>query len=106
MNQGHGARAYSLRWLLMVFVTALMVSVLVAGTYLSASRFTQYLAHHLQVQTRDAAVALGVSLSTVETDGEAQRIIDAMFDSGAYRSIELRGPNGKTPPQAGSGIRG
>jgi len=45
----------------MVFVTALMVSVLVAGTYLSASRFTQYLAHHLQVQTRDAAVALGVS---------------------------------------------
>jgi len=103
MNQGHGARAYSLRWLLMVFVTALMVSVLVAGTYLSASRFTQYLAHHLQVQTRDAAVALGVSLSTVETDGEAQRIIDAMFDSGAYRSIELRGPNGKTRHRRGRG---
>ena len=96
MNQGDSAPGYSLRWLLIVFVTALMVSVLVAGTYLSASRFTQYLSHQLQIQTRDAAVALGVSLSTVETDGEARRVVDAMFDSGAYRSIEVRDPNGET----------
>ncbi|MEI4855944.1 LapD/MoxY N-terminal periplasmic domain-containing protein, partial [Klebsiella pneumoniae] len=82
MNQGDGDSGYSLRGLLLLFVAALMVAVLVAGTYLSATRFSQYLSHQLQVQTHDAAVALGVSLSNVETDGEARRIIDAMFDSG------------------------
>lgn len=94
MNPGDGAPGYSLRWLLLLFVTVLVFAVLAAGTYLSASRFTEYLSHQLQVQTRDTAVALGVALSTVESDGEASRIIDAVFDSGGYRRIELRGSDG------------
>ena len=95
MDQGDKGPGYSLRVALLIFVTALMFSIVTAGTYLGATRFADYLSSQLQVQSHDTAVALAVALSSVDSDGAAERIIDAVFDSGAYRRVELRGPEGE-----------
>lgn len=80
---------YSLRMLLVAFLGGLLVMVLTASTWFSASRFGAYLADELRIQTQDAATALGVAVSTLERDGQIRRLVDAVFDSGAYSRVEL-----------------
>ena len=80
---------YSLRVLLVVFIGGLLALVLMAGTWFSISRFGAYLEDELRIQTQDAATALGVAVSALEREGQVRRLVDAVFDSGAYTRIEL-----------------
>lgn len=80
---------YSLRVLLVIFIGGLLTLVLMAGTWFSASRFGAYLENELHIQTQDAATALGAAVSALESEGQVRRLVDAVFDSGAYTRIEL-----------------
>ncbi|WP_077529518.1 EAL domain-containing protein [Vreelandella utahensis] len=80
---------YSLRVLLVIFIGVLLTVVLLAGTWFSASRFGAYLEDELRIQTQDAATALGVAVSVLEREGQVRRLVDTVFDSGAYTRIEL-----------------
>lgn len=94
MRQG-GAAGFSLRVLLVAFIAVLLVLVLAATTWFSASRFGTYLQDELRIQAQDTATALGVSVSALESEGQVRRLLDAVFDSGAYTLIELRGAEGE-----------
>lgn len=80
---------YSLRVLLVAFIGGLLVLVLGASTWFSANRFGGYLADELRIQTQDTARALGVAISALEREGKVRRLVDAVFDSGAYKQVEL-----------------
>ncbi len=93
MPQADGG-GFSLRVLVVAFIGGLLVLVLAATTWFSASRFGDYLEDELRIKAQDAATALGVSVSALESEGQVRRLVDAVFDSGAYTQIELRGPGG------------
>lgn len=94
-----GHAGFSLRVLLVAFIAVLLALVLAATTWFSASRFGGHLEDELRIKTQDTATALGVSVSTLEAEGQVRRLLDAVFDSGAYTLIELRGPEGKVRHQ-------
>ncbi|XOZ33026.1 EAL domain-containing protein [Halomonadaceae bacterium KBTZ08] len=80
---------YSLRVPLVTFIGGLLVLVLGASTWFSANRFGDYLADELRIQTQDTARALGVAISALEREGKVRRLVDAVFDSGAYKQVAL-----------------
>lgn len=90
---------FSLRVLLVAFIAVLLVLVLAATTWFSASRFEAHLEDELRIKAQDTATALGVSVSALEAEGQVRRLVDAVFDSGAYTLIELRGPEGQVRHQ-------
>jgi len=97
-------KGYSLRALTIALAALLLVLSLGLSFYLGSERFSQYLARQLQVQTQDAATALGLTLSSTNAEREAAAsIIDAMYDSGAYQAIELKGLDGEVRYRRGSG---
>lgn len=85
-------RAVTLRTLLLIFTGGLVLLLLVVGMSISFSRFHNYLVGELEGRTRDAATAIGLSLSNAidATDAVAvSSLIDSVFDSGEYLVVEL-----------------
>ncbi|MGD9948137.1 MAG: EAL domain-containing protein [Desulfobulbus sp.] len=61
-------------------------------------RTRDYLAQQMETQTRESANFLGLTLSSVQGGSELavmEAMIDALYDSGSYRRIELSDLNGK-----------
>jgi len=92
-------RSRTLKYILLRFVGALLLVLLLGNFFLNISITRDYLQEQLQSHAQDAATALGLSLSSVIDARDlvlAGRMIDAIFDSGDYRTIVLRDVQGKT----------
>ncbi len=82
----------TLRALLLFFTGGLVLVLLAISMAVSFDRFRNYMALELEGRTRDAATAVGLSLSNAvdATDTVAvSRLIDAIFDSGDYLLVEF-----------------
>lgn len=80
-----------LRQLILAILTLLLL-VFAGSVTINVVNTRQYLDAQLQSHAQDAATSLGLSLSTaVAEDDRAtmESMVDAMFDSGYYRSIDL-----------------
>lgn len=92
-NQHNGTtRAITLRTLLLIFTGGLVLLLLVVSMSISFNRFHRYLIEELEAQTRDAATAIGLSLSNAidATDPVAvSSLIDSVFDSSEYLKVEF-----------------
>lgn len=88
-DQQHGV--ITLQGLLLVFTGGLLVLILTAAFITSFGYFRGYVADQLGDHARDGATATGLSLSNT-IDGSdpvaAASLIDAVFDSGRYLSVE------------------
>lgn len=88
----------SLRTLLLLFTGGLLVIILVASFITSYTHFRDYVADQLSDHALDGATAAGLSLSNA-IDGSdpvaSASLIDAVFDSGRYLSVEYLGHNGE-----------
>lgn len=85
-------RVITLRTLLLIFTGALVLLLLVASMLISFDRFRSYVAEELEGRTRDAATAVGLSLSNAIDASDrvaVASLIDSMFDSGDYLVIEF-----------------
>lgn len=85
-------RVITLRTLLLLFTGGLVLLLLVASLAISFDRFRSYLAAELEGRTRDAATAVGLSLSNAidaSDDVAVASLIDSVFDSGDYLVIEF-----------------
>ncbi len=83
-----------LRQLILVIVTLFIL--LFAGTFaISVHNTRAYLSEQLKTISQDTATSLGVTLSPHFAEGGdmvvVERLIDAVFDSGYYREVILRG---------------
>ncbi len=90
-NAGTG-RAITLRTLLLIFTGALVLMLLVVSMGISFDRFRNYMAEELEGRTRDAATAVGLSLSNaIDASDEVAvaSLISSVFDSGDYLVIEF-----------------
>ncbi len=87
----------SLQWLLLLFTGSLLVVILLAAFATSYNHFRDYVATQLTAHARDGATATGLSLSNA-IDGSdpvaSGSLIDAVFDSGRYLSVEYRAHDG------------
>jgi len=87
----HQRGSFSLRALLLLFTGVLLVAVLLASVGASYSYFRQYVSSQLAGHAQDGATAVGLSLSNA-IDGRdpvaAASLVDAVFDSGRYLSVE------------------
>src|SRR5690554_365722 len=94
--QQHGV--ITLQGLLLVFTGGLLVLILMAAFITSFGYFRDYVADQLGDHARDGATATGLSLSNA-IDGSdpvaAASLIDAVFDSGRYLSVEYIGHDGQ-----------
>jgi diguanylate cyclase (GGDEF)-like protein len=83
--------SFSLRALLLLFTGVLLVAVLLASMGASYGYFRQYVSSQLAGHAQDGATAVGLSLSNA-IDGRdpvaSSSLIDAVFDSGRYLSVE------------------
>jgi len=81
----------TLQTLLLLFTGALLVVLLLAAFVTSYGHFRDYVADQLEAHARDGAIATGLSLSNA-IDGSdpvaSASLIDAVFDSGKYLSVE------------------
>lgn len=85
-------RAITLRTLLLIFTGGLVLLLLVVSMVISGDRFHNYVIEELEGQTRDAATAIGLSLSNAidATDTVAvSSLIDSVFDSSQYLVVEF-----------------
>src|SRR5690606_13182884 len=87
----------SLQWLVLLFTGSLLVVILLAAFATSYNHFRDYVATQLTAHARDGATATGLSLSAA-IDGSGPvasgSLIDAVFDSGRYLSVEHRAHDG------------
>ena len=87
----HQRGSFSLRALLLLFTGLLLVAVLLASVGASYVYFRQYVSSQLAGHAQDGATAVGLSLSNA-IDGRdpvaSSSLIDAVFDSGRYLSVE------------------
>ncbi|GGY73743.1 bifunctional diguanylate cyclase/phosphodiesterase [Marinobacter zhanjiangensis] len=86
------SRVITLRTLLLFFTGALVLLLLVVSMVISARSFHGYVIEELEGQTRDAATAIGLSLSNAidATDTVAvSSLIDSIFDSSQYLVVEF-----------------
>lgn len=83
----------TLRAVLLLFTGSLIAAMLVVLMTISFDRFRNYIATQLEGHAQDAATAVGLSLSNA-IDGRdpvaSASLIDSVFDSGRYLSIEYR----------------
>ena len=88
----------TLQSLLLLFTGALLVVLLLAAFAVSYGYFRDYVADQLASHAGDGATATGLSLSNA-IDGSdpvaAGSLIDAVFDSGKYLSVEYRNHEGE-----------
>lgn len=91
MNDREQQGAITLRALLFLFTGALLLALLLAVFVTSYGYFRGYVADQLEAHARDGATATGLSLSNA-IDGSdpvaSTSLIDAVFDSGKYLSVE------------------
>ena len=83
---------------LILAILALLLLVLAGSVIISVSNTRHYLDAQLQSHAQDAATSLGLSLSTSAAEGDhatMESMVDAMFDSGYYRSIHIVDTAGK-----------
>lgn len=88
----------TLRSLLLVLTGGLVLLLLVISVSVSFDRFRDYMVHELEGHTRDAATAVGLSLSNAIDARDpvaVASLIDAMFDSGDYLVIEFMNHQGE-----------
>lgn len=88
----HRQGIMTLRSLLLMFTGGLILTLLGISVVVSFDRFHEYISHQLEGHTRDAATAVGLSLSNAidARDPVATgRLIDAVFDSGNYLVVEF-----------------
>jgi diguanylate cyclase (GGDEF)-like protein len=87
----HQRGSFSLRALLLLFTGVLLIAVLLASVGASYGYFRQYVTSQLAGHAQDGATAVGLSLSNA-IDGRdpvaSSSLIDAVFDSGRYLSVE------------------
>lgn len=82
----------TLKQLLVWFVGSLLFLLLLGNLLLNVSITKSYLQTQLESHAQDAATSLGLSLSKVidaRDQVAAERMIDAIFDSGDYRRIDF-----------------
>ncbi len=88
----------TLQSLLLLFTGALLVALLLAAFATSYGYFRGYVADQLEAHARDGATATGLSLSNA-IDGSdpvaSASLIDAVFDSGKYLSVEYINHDGE-----------
>lgn len=87
-----------LRQLLIAILTLLSV-VLVGSVAISVAHTRSYLNAQLRSHAQDAATSLGLSLSSSAAEGDQATIeamVDALFDSGYYRAVEVVDIEGRT----------
>lgn len=79
--------------------TLFILLFLCAGLWLGELKRTRdFLTNQMEVHAQDTASSLGLSLTTVANDNAIpvmETMITALFDQGYYKSIELRGIEGK-----------
>lgn len=88
----HQRGMMTLRSLLLLFTGGLILMLLGISVLVSFDRFHEYISHQLEGHTRDAATAVGLSLSSAidARDPVATgRLIDSVFDSGNYLVVEF-----------------
>lgn len=88
----------TLRSLLLVFTGGLVLFLLIISLWISVERFRDYMAHELEGHTRDAATAVGLSLSNAIDARDPVAVgslIDAVFDSGDYLVVEFLNHQGE-----------
>ncbi len=87
----------TLRALLLLFTSVLMVLVVLAAISVSFNHFRDYVLEQQRGHAQDGATALGLSLSNA-IDGRdpvaSASIVDAVFDSGRYLSVSYRDTEG------------
>lgn len=90
--------AMTLRSVLLLFTGGLLLLILAASVSVSFERFREYVADQMEGHARDAATAVGLSLSNA-IDGRdpvaSASLIDAVFDSGRYLSVTYIGTDGE-----------
>lgn len=77
---------------LILAILALLLLVFAGSVAISVSNTRHYLDSQLQSHAQDAATSLGLSLSTSAAEDDRATIesmVDALFDSGYYRSIRV-----------------
>ena len=82
----------TLNRLLLLFLGSLLGLLLAGNVLLNISATRDYLQDQLQSHAQDAATSLGLSLSSVIDARDlvaAERMIDAIYDSGSYRRIVM-----------------
>ncbi len=82
----------TLNRLLLTFLSALLAVLLAGNVLLNIVSTRDYLQDQLRSHAQDAATSLGLSLSSVIDARDrvaAERMIDAIFDSGNYRSVVM-----------------
>lgn len=83
----------------LLFSTLIILLLLCAGLWLGEQRRTRdFLTNQMEIHAQDTASSLGLSLTTVATTRDIasmEAMINALFDRGYYRSIELRDLDGK-----------
>ena len=87
----------TLQSLLLLFTGGLLVALLLAVFAVSYGYFRDYVADQLAAHARDGATATGLSLSNAIDGADpvaARSLIDAVFDSGKYLSVEYRNHQG------------
>ena len=88
----------SLSSLLILFTSGLLVIILAAAFITSFGHFRDYVADQLTDHALDGATATGLSLSNA-IDGSdpvaSASLVDAVFDSGRYLSVEYIGHDGQ-----------
>ena len=88
----------SLKTQLMLFINAVVISLLAATFWINLDNTRSFLQHQLESHAQDTATSLGLTLSHVTDPNDVatmQTIINAIFDRGYYRSIVLTDPDGK-----------
>ncbi|SFR60491.1 diguanylate cyclase/phosphodiesterase [Marinobacter daqiaonensis] len=86
----HRSSAITLRTLLMLFTGGLVLLLITISMAVSFDRFRSYMAEELEGRTRDAATAIGLSVSNAIDASDVVavgRLIDSVFDSGDYLSV-------------------
>lgn len=77
---------------LILAILALLLLVFAGSVVISVSNTRHYLDSQLQSHAQDAATSLGMSLSTSAAEDDRatlESMVDALFDSGYYRSIRV-----------------
>lgn len=88
----------TLRRQLLILIVLLFALVLLGTLSMSVHNRRAYLAEQLGSHAQDAATSLGLSLSPHAAGGDLatmQALVDAMFDSGDYRLIDLISVDGE-----------
>lgn len=85
-------RVITLRTLLLIFTGGLVLLLLIVSMVISARAFHGYVVEELEGQTRDAATAIGLSMSNAIDASDrvaVSSLIDSVFDSGEYLVVEF-----------------